>query len=318
MPSLLSIVVPVHDEGGNVLKLADAVSQAMGDLPYELIFVDDGSRDDTFAQIEQLSRKDRRVRGLSLSRNFGHQYALAAGLQSARGQAVVMMDGDLQHPPALIPTLIQKWREGYNVVQTIRQDTSQTPRLKRLTSRAYYRVFSALCGIPIEPGMADFRLIDRRVLEELNRLNEGQLFLRGMLAWMGYRRAEVPFQVAQRHSGRSKYSLKRMLKLAKTGIFAFSSMPLRLATAVGLIMAALSFIELGYALLVYLMGKPIAGWTSTIGLISLLFGVLFLLVGIQGEYIIRIYERVQHRPPFLVERTTDEDNGQSGSPRDGV
>lgn len=302
--------MPVHDEGGNVHVVAGAVGAAVGGLNYELIFVDDGSRDDTFEQIEMLAAKDSRVRGLSLSRNFGHQYALAAGLGAARGQAVVMMDGDMQHPPALIPTLVEKWREGFNIVQTIRQDTQATPWAKRVTSRAYYRVFSALCGIPIEPGMADFRLLDRCVLDELNRLNEGQLFLRGLLAWMGYKRAVVPFQVKARHSGQSKYGIKRMLKLAKTGIVSFSSMPLRLATGVGVVMAILSFMELIYAIYAYMAGKAVAGWASTVAVMSLLFGVLFLLVGIQGEYIIRIYERVQNRPPFLVERTTNGNNGK--------
>ena len=302
LPRLLSIVVPAFNEGGNVHTLAGAVAAVLKDQPYELIFVDDGSRDDTFDQIEQLSRRDGRVRGLSLSRNFGHQYALSAGLRHARGDAVVTMDADMQHPPSLLPTLIDRWREGYNVVQTVRRDSLKTPMLKRLTSRAYYRVFSALCGIPIEPGMADFRLLDRRVLDEINALNEGQLFLRGLLAWMGYRRALVPFDVGERHSGSSKYGLRRMFKLAKTGIFAFSSVPLRIGIVIGLVMSLLSFAELAYVLVAYLTHRTIEGWTSTMAVITFLFGVLFLLVGIQGEYIARIYERVQHRPAFLIER----------------
>lgn len=301
-PELVSIVVPVFNEGGNVAVLAAAVSDAMGQTPYELIFVDDGSRDDTFEQIESLIRRDGRVAGLALSRNFGHQYALSAGLRHARGQAVVMMDGDMQHPPALLPELIGKWRQGYNIVQTVRNDADHTPLLKRLSSRAFYRVFSALCGIRMEPGMADFRLLDRTVADELNRMNEGQLFLRGLLSWMGYRRALVPFDVAKRNSGRSKYSLRKMVRFAKAGIFAFSSVPLRVGIVIGLVMAGLSFLELGYVLVSYLRGETVAGWASIVAIMSLLFGVLFLVVGIQGEYIVRIYERVQHRPPFLIER----------------
>lgn len=309
MPRLLSIVVPAFNEGPNVHVLAGAIASVLGAAPYELIFVNDGSRDDTFEQIERLARRDAHVRGLSLSRNFGHQYALAAGLRNARGDAVVMMDADCQHPPSLLPAMIDYWRQGYNVVQTVRRDSLRTPWLKRLTSRAYYRLFSALCGIPIEPGMADFRLLDRRVLDEINALNEGQLFLRGLLAWMGYRRAIVPFDVGERHSGSSKYSMRKMLALAKTGIFAFSSMPLRIGIVIGLVMSLLSFLELAYVLVVYLTGKPVEGWASTMAVMSLLLGVLFLLVGIQGEYIVRIYERVQKRPPFLIEREIE--NGKA-------
>jgi glycosyltransferase involved in cell wall biosynthesis len=307
--SLISIVVPSYNEGGNVKVLAVAVAEALNGYNYELIFVDDGSSDNTFDEIAALSQADARVVGLSLSRNFGHQYALAAGLKSACGQAVIMMDGDMQHPPTLLPSLIEKWRLGYNVVQAQRMDSQHVPWLKRSTSRAFYRVFSACCGIKIDPGMADFRLLDRCVLDELNALQEGQLFLRGLVAWMGYRTAVVPFEVAQRHSGKSKYTVGKMLRFAQAGIFAFSSVPLRMGITIGLVMAGLSFAEFAYVIIAYLAGwSKAAGWASTLAVISLLFGVLFLLVGIQGEYIARIYERVQHRPPFLVERKVGRQN----------
>ncbi len=300
---LISVVVPVFNEQGNLHAVAAAVEQALAGETYELIFVDDGSTDGTYAEIESLAAASPAVRGLSLSRNFGHQYALAAGLKAAAGEAVIMMDGDMQHPPALLPELLARWREGYNVVQAVRRDTAHVPYLKRLTSKAFYKCFSALCGIPIEPGMADFRLLDRTVLDEINAMQEGQLFLRGLIAWMGYRRALVGFEVGQRHSGRSKYSVRRMLKFAKAGIFAFSSIPLRIGVTVGLVMSALSFAELAFVLVAYLARwETVPGWASIVGITSLLFGVLFLVVGIQGEYIIRIYERVQRRPAFLVER----------------
>ena len=300
--SLISIVVPSYNEAGNVAVLAEAVSAALAGCNYELIFVDDGSSDGTFDEITAVASRDGRVRGISLSRNFGHQYALSAGLRAAAGQAVIMMDGDLQHPPALLPVMIQKWREGYNVVQGVRQYTTTAPYLKRITSDAFYRVFSALCGIRIEPGMADFRLLDRRVLDEINAMREGEMFLRGLIAWMGYKKALVPFEVAPRHSGASKDTVRKMLRLAKTGIFAFSSMPLRIGITIGLVMAGLSFAEFAYVIFAYFAGHSVPGWASMMAVLSLLFGVLFLLVGIQGEYIVRIYERVQHRPPFLVER----------------
>jgi len=319
-PSLISVVVPVYNEGANVEPLAEAIGQALDGFAHELILVDDGSSDDTFERIERLAGRDERVVGLSLSRNFGHQYALSAGLSRARGQVIVTMDGDMQHPPSLLPELVAKWREGYNVVQALRQDTEKVGLFKRLTSRGFYRVFSALCGIRIDPGAADFRLIDRVVLDELRRMQEGELFLRGLLAWMGYRRAQVPFQVGERLAGESKYTLRKMLRLAKSGLFSFSTVPLRIGIFVGLLMALLSFVELIYVIVVKLSGNAVPGWASTTAIISLLFGILFVVVGIQGEYIIRIYERVQRRPPFLIERVATqrhEDGSADDSPAPG-
>lgn len=303
-PALASIVVPVYNESGNLAVLAEAVARALPDQPYELIFVDDGSRDATFEEIDRLAAGNPSICGVRLSRNFGHQYALSAGLRQARGQVVIMMDGDMQHPPSVLPELIAQWRQGYNIVQAQRHDTRQTSWFKRTTSRMFYRLFGALCGIPMDPGMADFRLVDRMVLDELLAMQEGQLFLRGLIAWMGYRRAVVPFEVGQRYSGRSKYTLRKMLRFAKSGIFAFSAVPLRIAIVVGLLTALFSFAELMFVVYVHFFSdaKTQAGWASTVAIMSLLFGVLFLLIGLQGEYILRIYERVQRRPPFLIER----------------
>jgi dolichol-phosphate mannosyltransferase len=308
-PSLVSIVVPVFNEEGNVRPLADAVAEAMGQAGYELIFVDDGSTDGTLGQIEAAVSADGRVAGVSFSRNFGHQAALAAGLRHAAGQVVVTMDGDLQHPPALIPQLVRKWRQGWNVVQTRRRDEAAAPWLKRATSRAFYRVFSRLCGVHIDPGMSDYRLLDRSIVDELNRMNEGQLFLRGLVAWMGYRQAVVPFQAGGRLSGRPKYTLARMLRFAKAGVFSFSAVPLRLGVLLGALAAILAFGELVYVLIAYFTTNTVPGWASSTALISLLFGILFLLIGVQGEYVLRIYERVQSRPPFLVERVIRRSEG---------
>lgn len=301
-PELLSVVVPVYNEAENVEPLAAAVREALADQAYELVFVDDGSSDATLERIEGLAAADGRVVGVALSRNFGHQVALSAGLREARGQAVVTLDGDLQHPPELIPQLLDKWREGYNVVQTQRLDVETPGAVKRWTSRAFYRVFSALCGIRLDPGMADFRLLDRSLVDELCRMREGQLFLRGLVAWMGYRKAVVPFTPAARHAGKTKYSMRRMLRFAGAGLFSFSAVPLRLGVLAGLIAALLSFAEIVYVLVVYFRGETIPGWASTMAIQSFLFGVLFVLLGLQGEYLLRIYRRVQGRPGFLVER----------------
>ncbi|MCK5556800.1 MAG: glycosyltransferase family 2 protein [Candidatus Hydrogenedentes bacterium] len=302
-PGLTSIVVPLYNEQENVAQLAEAIRSVMNGGGYELILVDDGSEDATAETITALADDDGRICGLSLSRNFGHQYALAAGLEYAAGDVVITMDGDMQHPPELLPKLIEQWRDGYNIVQAKRTGTEGVGALKRWSSRLYYRCFRFLCGIRLEDGMTDFRLLDRTVVDEINKVREGQLFLRGLIAWMGYRRGVVEFTAPRRSAGRSKYGLRRLLKLARSGLLSFSPAPMRVGIVIGLVMSVLSFLELGYVLIVTGLGRTVPGWASIVGLLSLLFGVMFLLIGLQGEYLIRIYERVQHRPGFLVERT---------------
>jgi dolichol-phosphate mannosyltransferase len=309
--SLISIVVPLHNEQPNVQPLLEAIGQAMGPQPYEVLAVDDGSTDGTAEALQQAARQDPRIIGLVLSRNFGHQYALAAGLSRARGQAVVTMDGDLQHPPEKLPEFITRWKGGDNIVQGRRVRTEQIGWLKNLQSRCYYRLFNALSGLKLQEGMADYRLLDRCVVDEINRLCESQLFLRGLIAWMGYRRSTVDFTAPARQAGQSKYTLRKMLQLAGGGVLSFSPLPMRLGIALGLVMAGLSLIELLYVLIVKLAGSTVPGWASTVGLMSLFFGVLFILVGIQGEYLLRIHQRVQHRPAWLIERVIGNDQNST-------
>lgn len=315
-PALVSVVIPAYNEEGNIALIAEKIAEVLRQGgAYELIFVDDGSTDGTMAQIEAAMAKDPAVVGVSFSRNFGHQCALAAGLRYVKGDVVIMMDADMQHPPSLLPRLIEQWRTGYNVVQTRRIDAEETPVVKRQTSRMFYRVFSKLCGIRIDPGMADFRLLDRAIVAELNEMKEGQLFLRGLLAWMGYRRSVVEFEVGQRHTGQTKYTMRKMLAFAKSGLLSFSPLPLRISIVVGVITAGLSLLELLYALIMYLAGRTMTGWASTIIVMSLMFAVLFLLIGLQGEYILRIYERVQSRPSFLVERVVRKATDKNDEPQ---
>ncbi len=301
-PTLVSIVVPVFNEAPNVGPLIEAVEAALDAQPYEILFVDDGSTDGTLSEIEKHAVRDERICAVVLSRNFGHQHALAAGLRCARGDVAVTMDGDLQHPPTLIPTLIAHWRDGANIVHTRRADTDDLPGFKRLTSRAFYRVFGWLSDVPLEPGMADFRLLDRRVVDELNRMQDGRLFLRALLRWMGYRSATVPFTPDPRHAGRSKYTPRKMFRLATDGTLAFSTVPLRIGLLIGVVTAALSFLELLFVVIAWLMGRTVPGWASTVGIVAFLFGVLFILLGIQGQYILRLYEQARARPPFIIER----------------
>lgn len=300
-PTLVSIIVPAHNEADNIRPLIEGIATAMGDREYELIFVDDGSTDGTAEAIAAAAETDSRICGLSLSRCFGHQDALGAGLHYAAGEAVIMMDGDLQHPPELLPEFISRWREGYNIVQGRRAQTADASWLKNACSRAFYRFFGYLTGVKMDPGMADFRLLDRQVVDEINRLRGGRLFLRGLIAWMGYRRAEVTFDAPARAAGESKYSFRQSLRLAKDGMLAFSAAPMQLGIRVGFGVSLLSFAYLLFVLAAKVFGwAEMPGWASVAGMVSLVGGVMLLLMGLQGEYLIRIYERVEQRPALSL------------------
>lgn len=276
-------------------------------VSWELMFVDDGSADQTWSGILGLCQADSRVRGVRLSRNFGHQAALLAGLSAARGDAVVSMDADMQHPPELIPTLIEKWQQGFSVVHTIRQDSLNLPLFKRITSRLYYRLFSYLSGVELSPGMADFRLLDRNVLDEILKFGEEGLFLRGIVQWVGFPATAVTYEAGRRHSGETQYTLRKMLRLAWHGVSSFSLVPLRLAILLGISASALSFFGVAYAIVGKLMeNDAIPGWASTIAIISVLFGVLFVFLAILAEYIGRILIEARGRPRFLIRDTTPE------------
>lgn len=303
--SLISVVVPAFNEEGNLAALYDAIRAALETLEWELVFVDDGSTDHTFDVIRELAQRDDRVRGLGLSRNFGHQYALLAGLKASRGLAVVTMDADLQHPPALIPRLLAEWQHGVNIVHTRRASTRETGWFKRTSSSLYYRLFSLLSGVPLEEGLADFRLLDRGVVAALTDLEEVQLFLRGLVRWVGFRQTIVPYEAHERHSGEPKYDVARMLSLAADGVTSFSTAPLRLGIFVGFLTSAGAFVEILYILWITWSGDPVPGWASVAGLVALLFGINFILLGFLGIYIGHIFTRVQRHPAYLIERTTE-------------
>jgi glycosyltransferase involved in cell wall biosynthesis len=303
----ISVVVPAYNESRNIPELHARLVPVMERLgrSWELIVADDGSSDDTWSTIVELNRKDCRVHGVRLSRNFGHQYALWAGLCHAGGRAVISMDADLQHPPDTVPDLIAAWERGSKIVHTVRVDSAHVGWWKSWTSHLYYRLYSLLSGVPIEPGMADFRLLDRVVLDGLLQFREEGLFLRGLVQWVGYPSERVQFECGERFSGRSQYTLRKMLRLAWNGISSFSIVPLRAGILLGIVTSLIAFLELIYAVTAKLVwNQTVPGWASAVSLVSLLFGILFILVGILGEYIGRILVEVRGRPRYLVSELT--------------
>jgi dolichol-phosphate mannosyltransferase len=304
----ISIVVPAFNEAENIPLLHSRLAPVLQRLApdaWELILVDDGSRDLSWAVICGISAEDPRVMGVRLSRNFGHQYALWAGLERSTGQAVVMMDCDLQHPVETLEKMVAQWRAGYKVVKTQRQDEAvELGWFKRWTSRNFYRLFSYLSGVNLQPGLADFRLLDRQALRELLRFKEEGLFLRGLTEWIGFPSCTIPYAPAQRIHGRSGYSLKKMIKLAWNGVSSFSTTPLRIGIFIGLAGSLVSVIGVVYAFFGHFFGRrTVPGWASTLIVISLLFCLLFVYLGILGEYIARMVVEVRQRPRYVVSET---------------
>lgn len=299
----LSVVIPVWNEAENLPALASEMVPVLASLgnQWEVIFVDDGSTDGTWKTIATLHESESRIRGVRLSRNFGHQYALFAGLFQAEGRAVITMDGDLQHPPSVILRLVEGWKAGSKIVHTIRVDDESLPLLKRMTSKLFYRLFALLSGVEISEGIADFRLLDRQVVDNLLRFREEGVFLRGLVHWIGFSSVKVAYQARPRHMGVTKYSFRKMYRLAWHGVTSFSVVPLRFAVLVGIIVSLLAFGETAYAIYTKVVaGQAVPGWASTVSVISFLFGILFILLGIIGEYIGRILAEVRARPRFLI------------------
>src|SRR5436305_10806720 len=297
---LLSVVAPVYNEEATLETFYARVCEALEGVPFELVLVDDGSTDQSAAILSRLASADPRVRLVYLSRNFGHQTALTAGLDHARGSAVVMLDADLQDPPELIPRMLDHWRAGCDVVYAVRQQREGESRFKLTTARWFYKLFGKLAQVELEANAGDFRLLDRRPLDALRSMRERSRFLRGMTVWVGYRQAAVPYHRDPRYAGETKYTLSKMLRFSLDAISSFSHRPLQLATLLGFLISTLAFIAIPIVVVLRILGSYLPGFVSITIAVLLLGGIQLIALGIIGEYVGRIYDEVKGHPLYLV------------------
>lgn len=305
----ISVIVPVFNERETLSLLSGKLETIFASLKsdYEVIFVDDGSRDGSGDEVERLHQKNPRHKLIALSRNFGHQAALSAGMEFAEGDAVIMMDGDMQHPPEVIPELIGKWREGFDIVYTVRNEMADAGILKKWSASGFYWLINQMTRTPIPAGAADFRLLDRTVVKELRKFKEQSPFLRGIVSWAGFRQTGISYAAAPRFAGRTGYSFGRMIRFAMDGITAFSSFPLRVATYMGFLVSGFSFVYGVYALLIgFFTERAVTGWVSLMVVVLFLGGVQLITLGILGEYVGRIYDQVKGRPRYIVQKKLGE------------
>jgi polyisoprenyl-phosphate glycosyltransferase len=297
---LLSVVAPVYNEEALIDEFYARVSRALEGLRFELVLVDDGSTDGSAAALERLAAGDPRVHVVFLSRNFGHQTALTAGLDHASGNAVVMLDADLQDPPELIPRMLDHWRAGCDVVYAVREQREGESRFKLATARWFYSLFDKLAQVELQHNSGDFRLLDRRPLDALLSMRERNRFLRGMTVWVGYRQAAVPYHRDPRFAGETKYTFSKMLRFSLDAISSFSHRPLQLATLLGFLISTLAFVAIPVVIVLRILGSYLPGFGSITIAILLLGGIQLIALGIIGEYVGRIYDEVKGRPLYLV------------------
>ena len=311
-PTLLSVVAPVYDEEELVEEFVARASAAVADYEFELVLVNDGSSDRTPELLDRIAATDPRVRVIHLSRNFGHQAALTAGLEHAVGDVVAMIDADLQDPPELIPEMIAQWSQGADVVYAVRKQREGETAFKLATASWFYKLFDKLAQVDLEPNSGDFRLLDRRALNALLAMTERSRFLRGMTVWVGFTQTAVSYQRDARHAGETKYTLRKMLRFSLDAIASFSHLPLQLATYVGLLSAGVAFIAIPVVIALRIVGSYLPGFGSITIAILLLGGIQLIALGVIGEYVGRIYDEVKHRPLYIVR---EERNRPSASGR---
>jgi glycosyltransferase involved in cell wall biosynthesis len=298
-----SLIIPTFNEAPNIEPLLKKLSSALKSQSYEVIFVNDGSTDDTATIIKKHAKKDRRIKLVSFQRNFGHQMALTCGYRTAKGECVISMDADLQDPPEIIPEMIKRWKQGSRIIYAKREARKSDNLFKRTTAYFFYKFVNFLSDTPIPHNIGDFRLLDRVVVDFLNTLPEQSRFLRGLVAWGGFTVDYVHFDRAKRLAGTTHYPLSKMVNFAMDGITSFSTKPLRLASIAGFITATLGFLGIIYAVVgrIILPTYWVTGWTALFVGIMFLGGVQLIAIGIIGEYISKIYREVQKRPQYLIE-----------------
>jgi len=298
----VTIIIPVFNEEGCIPIVAERILNVLKNYSdYGILFIDDGSSDNTLINLKKLHASSSKINYISFSRNFGHQNALRAGTKLADGDVIISMDGDLQHPPEMIPVLVKKWEEGYDIVYTIRKDTERLSFFKRFTSGIFYRMMNAISDINFEYGEADFRLIDRKAVTELNNMNENAVFFRGMVKWLGFNQIGVEYIPDKRVWGSTQYSRKKMFGLAMSGVTGFSVKPLHISTTIGIIIALLSLIYGIYALYIKIFTEnAIEGWTSVFFMVTFIGGIQLIMIGILGEYLGKTFMETKKRPHYII------------------
>ena len=301
----IDIIVPCYNESENIIPLYEAItgvfSEKLPEYSYSLIYVNDGSSDNSLQVLKKLSSEDENVKYISFSRNFGHQLAVKAGLDHAFGDAVISMDCDLQHPPALLPELIQKWEEGNQVVATLRTYPAGISKKKQQTSQQFYKILNLLSDIEIKEGSADFRLLDQAVVKVIRSMNENEPFLRGIVPWVGFQQVYLPYTAQARFAGQTKYTMKKMLHLALAGVTAFSVKPLYFAVLLGFFFSCLSVLYIPYVIFAFINGSEISGWASLIMTIVFFGGLQLIILGIIGIYIGKIFKQTKERPSYIIQ-----------------
>ncbi len=305
----LTIVVPAFNEEQSVEPMWQRLSAALEGVVagFEVVFVDDGSGDGTWSAVERLAAVDPRVRGLRFARNFGHQSAVTAGIDHARGRAVVIIDADLQDPPEVIPEMVARWREGHDVVYGQRNEREGETWFKKATAALFYRMLRSITSVDIPVDTGDFRLMGPRAIEAFRALPERNRFIRGLVSWIGFRQTAVVYRRSRRHAGQTKYPLRKMLRFALDGITSFSFLPLRLATVLGFVVSVLAFVYIVVVIVLKAVGVSWSGYTSLMASILFLGGVQLLMIGLLGEYLARVFDEVKRRPLYLIGGSTEGD-----------
>jgi dolichol-phosphate mannosyltransferase len=298
----ISIIIPVMNESGNIDIIVKKISNELKEnFDWELIFINDGSVDDTLERIKRNAQRYNRIKYISFSRNFGHQNALRAGYDYASGDCVICMDGDMQHPPKLIFQMIKKWNDGYDIVYTIRKDSEEISFFKRITAKIFYKIMNIFSDVKIDPGAADFRLVDKQVVDVIKSIKENDLFMRGMISWLGFRQCGIEYEPEKRVWGNTKYTFRKMVQFAISGITSFSVKPLHIATVVGYAMAFIAFIYALYAIYIKIFtDTTIEGWTSVLVIVLLIGGIQLIMIGILGSYMGKLFMESKKRPNYII------------------